>query len=240
MSYFYVKNIIENNESGLGMIVGKDCDHLLSVRIEKDEQVILTNLNGSKWTVTINFVNKKRKEITFSVIEFEYIKQNEFFKNYFQIDITKVLVQAQIDKSYLEKLVEILPFCPFNQIYFVKSDFSPNQNINKERLDKILIRSCEQSQSLYKPKLNFEFENIANILENTFKDFNKFYLHTEIIKSKQKELKKFENKNQLYIVGPEGGFSPREINLLNEKKIESIYLTHIIYPSWLCPIKIRI
>ena len=148
------------------------------------------------------------------------------------------LFQAQIDKLYLEKWVEILPFSRFNQVFVFWSDFGPPQKFNFERLEKILIRSCCQGELLYKPTVEFvdknKLEKLLVEFQPTVLDCEQSKLEKDVQKTVNLKNPKPENlQNQNYLIGPEGGFSQKEKKYFAELGLDFASLGQIIYPSWL-------
>jgi|GEM_PF-2632259 RsmE family RNA methyltransferase len=115
--------------------------HLHSLHPKIGDIYSFTNLNGGFGQAKITEINKKLSSYN---IEFLEIKTTENPPE-------KILFQHQTDKLYLEKLVELMPIAGVSKIYIYSGDFSPKQNLQTDRLNKILIRSCEQSHNLFLP-----------------------------------------------------------------------------------------
>lgn len=119
---------------------------------------------------------------------------------------------------FLEKATEI----GISEITPIICDHSERKQIKIDRFDKIITSSMKQSNQYYLPKLN---EPIA------FKDFMKmqhegslFIAHCEETDKKLlKELIK-PNTNITMLIGPEGDFSNKEIQLAVEKKFIPVSL----------------
>jgi RsmE family RNA methyltransferase len=215
MSYFFYPEHI--NEEGI--LNPEFSHHLYACRVNKGEEVKITNLKGGFDIIRItDFIKKERL--------YYYKKLNSFYTS--PKKVNKILFQAIIDKDYLEKLVETLPFTIFDHLKLFSSDFSQKQNINLSRLNKILIRSCEQSETVFSP--------VIEVID-TLPDFD---INKSIIFFTQQENSDFKSKAQKdytnYVVGPEGGWSNEE-----EKQfliLDKVNLGKQIYPSWLMPMVI--
>ena len=233
MSYFFTPQMPED-----GILRGSIVDHLISTRIQSDQVFNITNLQGSRWQVKLIRIDKKFRTAHISLIEFEYIKRSIAYPR-----INNTLIQAQIDKSYLEKMFEILPFSLFDKVVLFRSQYSPKQEINLDRLDKILTRSLEQSEQVYKPEIIISQDSLNQLILNCTKD-NKLslVLSTQLTKSSidntntTANVKTFDN--EVVWIGPEGGWSQAELNLFNEQ-FRYINLGATIYPAWLCSLAIR-
>lgn len=237
MSYHFVSNINSNN-SGLitGLIQGVQTERLFSMRVQKDDCVFLTDLKGILAKAQITNLNKKDSKIDYKILEQKFTSENDYWNNRAggkNQHSKKNLIHGVLDKLYMEKLFEILPHSGFQNIYFFEADFSQKQNINSERLDKILIRSLEQSQSLYKPQIKFisklQFRELIKELKPTFLNCSGI---------PQSDSQTNSNSSSSYLIGPEGGWSGSEIELFKQLELPSLNLGSIIYPAWLVSNKI--
>jgi RsmE family RNA methyltransferase len=225
MSYFFTPQMPED-----GLLTGSIVDHLISTRIQPDQIINITDLQGSRWQVKLVHIDKKAHTARVSLIEYEYIKQSIAYPA-----INNTLMQAQIDKAYLEKMFEVLPFSCFDRVVLFGSQYSPKQSINMERLDKILTRSLEQSQRIYKPEIILEESTLSQLTESKYsKNRTNLVLDTQ---SSQK-INRGELNNATVWIGPEGGWSPTELESFGNQ-YQRINLGNIIYPAWLCSLAIR-
>ncbi len=116
---------------------------------------------------------------------------------------------------FVEKATEL----GINQITPLICEYSEKKKINAERLERILISSLKQSNQFFKPEINSI---------NTFESFilnNKDQLFMANLKTSNKLSKKlFTKPNICLIIGPEGGFSEREIDLAKKQDIKEVTL----------------
>ncbi len=208
--------------------------HFFSLRVKTGDVVKTTNLAGEINLIKIIEINKKSRVINYELIE-KIITKKPKKKN--------ILIQAIIDKLYLEKLVEILPLGGIDKLFLFISDYSPKQKINLERLDKILIRSCEQSETTWKPEIKIITKSeIQSILQK----FEPGVLHIYEMQNyllgieDDKKSKKFNPKNKQFnlfhdsiIVGPEGGWSNTEIQNFQNLGLDFIFLGKKVLPAWI-------
>ncbi len=143
--------------------------HFKTMRVKIGQIIDATDLNGTKAKIHITEINSKYTELKFNILEQKTYSQNTNSKNTVILSLTgdpqarlneiptkpnqKTLFQAITDKVYLEKLCEIAPLAGITTINLFFSDRSIQQNVQIERLNKILIRACEQSETLFLPKL---------------------------------------------------------------------------------------
>jgi RsmE family RNA methyltransferase len=208
--HFFVPNLNNRN------VVREEAAHFFSLRVKAGQEVSLTNLQGQRQRVKLTFVDKKLQKVAWEVLEFEKIEP----------PAAKILFQAWPDKNYLEKLVEILAFSNFTQIYLFPSAFSPKQNLNLSRLNKILIRACELAERAFLPQLYAvqslgEIENL--LLEN----------RPTVLERETGDGPKVAVNYQACLVGPEGGWSAAELANFRELNLPFQFLGSTVYPAWL-------
>lgn len=119
---------------------------------------------------------------------------------------------------FLEKATEI----GINSITPVICDHSERKIIKPERFDKILQSAMKQSLSCYMPKLN-EAISFKDFTNKSF-DGNLFIAHCEETdrKSLKQELK--PKQNITILIGPEGDFSSKEIEIAIKNKFIPVTL----------------
>jgi len=209
--YFFCSDI----ESEI--LVGEAAAHLFSCRVVAGEKLYLTDLLGNLAQVEILDSDKKNKEIKFEISD---------QKNFEFIGPGKILIQSITDKAYLEKLAEIVALGGISKIILFNSEFSQRQNVNLERLDRILTRSCEQSERVFKPVLEVVELDLNQIIE----------LYKPIVLDQAGIAKENVDKNLLkspVLVGPEGGWSEEEKQMFLESKLNLVSLGEVIFPAWL-------
>ena len=116
---------------------------------------------------------------------------------------------------FVEKATEL----GISQITPLICEYSEKKKINTERLERILISSLKQSNQFFKPEINSI---------NTFENFilnNEDQLLMANLKTSNKLSKKiFTKPNICLMIGPEGGFSKKEIELAKKQDIKEVTL----------------
>lgn len=117
-----------------------------------------------------------------------------------------------------EKCTEI----GFNELSFLNCRFSERKVIKEERIDKILVSAMKQSKQAYLPKLN-PMINFEAFISQPFED-QKFIAHC--YKENQELLKELyvPGQNALILIGPEGDFSPEEVQMALDNGFKPISL----------------
>ncbi|RDU64667.1 RsmE family RNA methyltransferase [Helicobacter sp. MIT 14-3879] len=195
MQFIFHKNSGEENI----FLENKDFHYIFNVRREsKDIGAIFKFANLKDNTIyQYKLINLFKNKASFSLLDST--------KNT-QIPIKTHIIQAIIDNNEFEKILPILNELFVEKISLFYADFSQRKyKINIERLQNILINSSMQCGRISLMKIEI-FNNLDSILENYSNiialDFNA-------------KLKNIDSINS-FIIGPEGGFSKREKELLKE------------------------
>ena len=129
------------------------------------------------------------------------------------------LFAALIKKDHFEWVIEKATELGVSQIVPVVTDRSEKKSLNMERANKILKEASEQSGRAKMPKLNepTAFEEILSSIEVGDEEKIKI-LSIDPKGEAWPKADKFDTKLGAF-VGPEGGWSPRELQLFKLKKI---------------------
>ena len=212
MHLFYLSEIT-GNSIALDTVESRHCIKVL--RLKKDDIVHLTNGRGSLFEAKISVADPSGCLLTIVKETREYQKRN--YKIHIAIAPTK-----SIDKLewFIEKATEI----GVDEITPVICDFSERTTLKNDRLDKIIISALKQSCQVYKPKLNLAIP-LSKFLNEPFLG-QCFIAHcAEGEKYHLKEIY-VPGSDCLILIGPEGDFSPDEINLAKSKNFKEITLSN--------------
>jgi 16S rRNA (uracil1498-N3)-methyltransferase len=182
----------------------KHCTIVL--RLSEGDEIYLTNGKGVFCKAVIRNVSSKAcaSEISWKI--------EEYGKRKFNLSIA-IAPTKNIERFewFAEKSTEI----GIDEIIPLNCRFSERKEIKKERLEKVIIAAMKQSQKAYLPSLS---------AVQKFKDFiikpfsgDKFIAHC--IKGEKNLLSNLvkPTNNLLILIGPEGDFSPEEVELaINE------------------------
>lgn len=203
---FYTKN--ELKVGGSIIVNDKNVVHQWKkvFRLKTTDKVTLFDGSGFDFTASISGMRDGE-----AILEIEEKKSSRFIperENHFFVSITK----KDNFEVVLEKCTEIgvTEFTP------VISERTEKKNINETRAEIILKEASEQSGRGNVPKLNGAI-NFKDVVDLYGKDL--VLLHTENVNEK-KEINSFSK----FLVGPEGGFSQKEINYARERGVQTINL----------------
>ena len=116
---------------------------------------------------------------------------------------------------FVEKATEL----GINQITPIISHYSEKRKVNTERLERIIISSMKQSNQCYRPILNTILDYKTFILSNKEE---KIMANLKTNNKLQKKL--LETNNLCLLIGPEGGFSDKEIEYSLKNNVKEITL----------------
>ncbi|WP_423147535.1 16S rRNA (uracil(1498)-N(3))-methyltransferase [Rubrolithibacter danxiaensis] len=202
MHLFYTPDITSENYT-LNEEESRHCAKVL--RLEKGDVVYLIDGKGGLYTAEIADSHPKHTELRITTAEKEYGKRNHYLH-------LAVAPTKNIDRFewFLEKATEI----GIDAITPIICDRSERKEIKTERLNRVITAAVKQSLKAYHPHLN-EPVKLKHFLNRQIAG-QKFIAHC--INGEKSALKKQLVPNGTYtiLIGPEGDFTPEEINLSAE------------------------
>ena len=196
----------------------KNQSHYLSkvMRVKENEVFSLFNKEG-EWEAKVLGIFK-------NIVEFKIIKQLR------QKEITKELwlafspIKSNYQNFMLQKATE-LGVTKFLPIIF---DRTVVRKINKDRIEKIVIEACEQSNRINVPTIE-EAQDLNGFLKKNSMNLIFTDLNSNI---KKIDKSKFTDKPVCIIIGPEGDFSETEREkILSFKGVQPIKINENILRS---------
>lgn len=210
MQLFYVPNI-----SGAEVVLDEtESKHAVRVlRLQKGSQVQIVDGKGGFFEAEITDTNPKKCHL--SIIK----SQAEFGKKEFHLHIA-IAPTKNIDRFewFLEKATEI----GIDEITPLLTSHSERKTLNPERLEKILVSAMKQSLKAYLPKLNY-LTSFKELVINTKSD-KKLIAYCDDIQKKHLKDLEVKRKDTLILIGPEGDFSPEEVEFAIENGFEVVSL----------------
>ncbi|MES2828340.1 MAG: 16S rRNA (uracil(1498)-N(3))-methyltransferase [Bacteroidota bacterium] len=211
MHVFYTPDISSETYS-LSEEESKHCIRVL--RLKKGDLIHLIDGRGGLYKAELT--GETKKHVTVSILEanLEYNKRNHYL--HIAIAPTKNIDRLE---WFLEKATEI----GIDEITTVICARSERKTTKSDRLNKVITSALKQSLQAYHPKLNPDI---------TFSDFlkidtssSKFIAHclNDGTRSPLSELDVLEKKYTI-LIGPEGDFSPEEIQLALKSEFKPVTL----------------
>jgi 16S rRNA (uracil1498-N3)-methyltransferase len=197
MQLFYIPQIVGNSVT-LPEEESKHCIRVL--RMVKGDTLELVDGKGNLYHCSVSDDNAKRCTVIINNIEPEFGKRS--FKLHIAIAPTKNIERIE---WFLEKCTEI----GIDEITPILCERSERKNINQERLERVMIAAMKQSVKAYLPKLN-SLTPIDKLLQNATESTKliAYCGNFQIIHAKSLIE---TGKSVLFLIGPEGDFSPSEI-----------------------------
>ena len=196
----------------------KSQSHYLTkvMRVKKNEVFSLFNKNG-EWEAKV-------LEISKNIVEFKTTKQLRQKENFKELWLAFSPIKSNYQNFMIQKATE-LGVTKFLPIIF---DRTVVRKINKERLEKIIIEACEQSNRINVPAIE-DAQNLKSFLKNNLIDL----IFTDLNSDNQKiDKSKLTNKAICIIIGPEGDFSETEREeILDFKGVQPIKINENILRS---------
>lgn len=206
--------VFKENINSLEFI--KDDAHIKVIRPKPGQLLKLTDFKGNIYNVEVLDYNFKTSQGSYKILNTINVKKPQ----------TRTLIQSQIDKTYIEKLLEIAPLANITEIIIVNAQYSNSSKLNIDRLKSIIYRACEQCELPYLPTLTIENQDlISYIYKNS--------LRPTIMELPSKNSKSESTKSSTVVIGPEGGFSTKEIEFFNDQKLSFYSLKSNVLPSWI-------
>jgi len=195
LSYFFVENL-EEKKIQLEEDTSK---HIISVlRMQKGEKLLLTNGKGQKATAQIIDDNRKRCVVEVLSVETEAQSQPNVT---IAISITK---NSSRFEWFLEKATEI----GVNEIIPLLSERTAKEKFRYDRMKGILVSAMLQSQQTWLPNLH-QPTSFDEVIKQSAQD-QKFIAHC-LPDQKQQLSSVIPHLSSLILIGPEGDFTPKEI-----------------------------
>ena len=188
---FYSKSLSLN----LTATLDKSESHYISkvMRVKVNEVFSLFNSSG-EWEAKILNISK-------SIVEFNITKQLRHKENIKELWLAFSPIKSNYFNFMIQKATE-LGVTKFLPIIFERTIV---RKINKERMEKVIKESAEQSNRIAVPVIE-EPQNIKNFLRN---DMDLIFTDLNAI-NKKIDVKKLTQKPTCVIIGPEGDFSEDE------------------------------
>jgi 16S rRNA (uracil1498-N3)-methyltransferase len=208
MHIFFDRHITSLNETY--SLSEEESRHACRVlRLKTGSQLVILNGQGEKFIGEITDSTASRCPVKI----IEYTKEPESGYD-IHIAIAPTKNNDRIE-WFLEKATEI----GITEITLLLCHNNERKHINAERFEKILIAAMKQSKRLFLPKLN----NLKRFSDFISEYPNGLIAHCED-GSKQTLNDCFQTQNTPVLIGPEGDFSPEEINLALQNKYKTITL----------------
>lgn len=209
MHRFYAENL--NLESQTAILNEVESNHACKVlRLNDGEAIEIINGQGLVAQAIITKSHHKRCEV-----RIERIQSFDAPKRLIHLAICPTKGNDRFEWM-LEKIVEI----GVDEITPLISENSERNKLNYDRLEKIILSATKQSLRAYMPMLNPQFK-VSEFIEN---HTNAFMAHCDEGFERASIQGLQTDQNVTIMIGPEGDFSKREIELALQNGLKSVSL----------------
>lgn len=192
----------------------EEAKHALRVlRLSVGDPVLLTDGKGFFYKATIESTNPKHCHVSIT----ETTQQPPLWQTRLHIAVAPTKNMDRME-WFVEKATEI----GIDEVSCLQCRYSERKEIKTARLEKIMVSAMKQSQKAYLPCLN-EMTPFRSFITRPF-DGRKFIAHCEPGEKLLLKDTYLPGQNALILIGPEGDFSPEEINLALANGFEAISL----------------
>jgi|TARA_B100001769_G_scaffold191535_1_gene152266 16S rRNA (uracil1498-N3)-methyltransferase len=201
----------------------------LETNLDKSQSYYLLKVMRIKRGDTISVFNKSgewKSIITETIKSIVYFKVTEQLRQK-EIEQEIWLAFSPIKSNYFNFMIQKATELGVTKFLPIISERTIVRKINNERLNKIIIESCEQSNRINVPSIE-KSQSLEKFLSDNL-DINLIFGD---LNTKNKKIKFYNSKPNCLLIGPEGDYSSNEIKkILNYKGSQSIKLSDNILRS---------
>ncbi len=173
------------------------------LRIRTGDQIHVTDGNGKLFNCSVSEIHKN--EVTCEILN---VTLEERKRPYITLVVGLIKKRDRLEFA-VEKSVEL----GADEIVVFRGDHSEKGNVRVDRLESTVLSAMKQSLRVFLPKVSFT-ENLSAAVDAREKSMSLIYADETIDKELEQILR--EDKLML-VVGPEGGFSDSERNILKNE-----------------------
>ena len=187
--------------------------HIVKVlRMKEGEEIFVTDGKGNLAKGNLVFEGKK---VNLNVTEVQ-----EYFPNLSRQLHIAIAPTKNIDR--IEFFVEKATEMGISDITILNTEKTERKNLNIDKLRKQAIAASKQSLRFHFPKIN-DVTKLSDFIKNVNAETT-FVAHCDA-SFERTEISTIQNLESItFLIGPEGDFSEKEINLLSEKGIKAVSL----------------
>jgi len=210
MQVFYMPGM----KQGINIMSQEESHHCARVlKMQDGEEVRFIDGNGGFAVGKICHSDSRKTEV--EILEI----QNNYQKRPYYLHVA-IAPTKNIDRFewFLEKAVEI----GIDEISPILCERSERRILKTERLKKRIFSAMKQSMNAYKPRLN-NISSFESFLDQN-RETNAYIAHCGKDVPPQFKDQPLLNRSSLILIGPEGDFSPHELQLASSNNIKQVGL----------------
>jgi 16S rRNA (uracil1498-N3)-methyltransferase len=193
----------------------EESKHLVRVlRKKKGDQILLTDGKGMLYTCVLDQADPKKASLT-------VLSSKEADLDPFYIHLA---IAPTKSPDRMEWMVEKITEIGFHELTLLDTMHGERSFLKIDRLQKKIISACKQSIKWRTPKVNSSIKFNAFLKDDSFPDFQKFIAYVDENHSNHLLDLATPGGKYLILIGPEGDFDPKEIQLALENGYRAISL----------------
>jgi 16S rRNA (uracil1498-N3)-methyltransferase len=211
MQLFYNSSINENTESFF--FDKEESKHIIKVLRKKDNDILFVT-NGLGYLFKTKITLASDSKCTVKILSAVKSETPQF---HLHLAVAPTKMNERFE-WFLEKATEI----GIHEITPILCDRSERKVINQERFEKIILTAMKQANVLFLPKLN-KFKTFKEFMQVKNEGMQLIAHCEETSKKSLKSVLK-PNQNVTLLIGPEGDFSEKEIQLATAQNFTAVSL----------------
>jgi len=193
----------------------EESKHLVRVlRKKKGDQILVTDGKGMLYTCVLDQADPKKASLT-------VLSSKEADLDPFYIHLS---IAPTKSPDRMEWMVEKITEIGFHELTLLDTMHGERSFLKIDRLQKKIISACKQSIKWRTPKVNSSIKFNAFMKLDSFPDYQKFIAYVDENHSNHLLDLATASGKYLILIGPEGDFDPKEIQLALENGYQAISL----------------
>lgn len=193
----------------------EESKHLIRVlRKKQGDPITLTDGKGMIYESVILDANPKKASL--KILSKTEAEVDSFFIH--------LAIAPTKNPDRMEWMVEKITEIGFHELTLIETMNSERSFLKTDRLQKKIISACKQSIKFRTPKLNPNIKFNDLIKSNEFNDFQKFIAYVDEDQKHHLMDLADPGKKYLILIGPEGDFDPKEIQLAFQSGFQAVSL----------------
>ncbi|MFG1500478.1 16S rRNA (uracil(1498)-N(3))-methyltransferase [Halobacteriovorax sp. XZX-3] len=204
MRAIYTRDDLSPSIDGILSFSDDRSHHLIKVvRVKKGDEVLLLDGQGGRYTSEV--INCTKREVSLKIKSFEKVDK---FSN---IDLAIGLPKREAFENALKNATQV----GISEVFPFQADYSNWSIKNFDRVSSVIESSLIQSNNPYMPIVHHETASLDALFE-IFHQYDYIFLTTlsRANGNDIEDIKSIKDKRILIIIGPEGGLSNREEELM--------------------------
>jgi 16S rRNA (uracil1498-N3)-methyltransferase len=211
MNLFYIRDI----EGNIGIMDKTESHHCVKVlRMKEDDQIQFIDGKGNFYLGRLRKIHPDATEVT--IIE----KQEDFENRPYYLHIA-ISPTKSIDRFewFLEKATEI----GVDRISPIICEHSERKKMRKDRSERVVLSAVKQSMKANLPVLD-DLLNFRDLIAKTEIPGTRYIAHCDVGEKSELIKSLSVNDSVLVLIGPEGDFSQKEIELAKKSGFQAVSL----------------